>query len=334
MGSPPVTSYQSLTNALSDFAHRADIAGALTDSVVPTDYFIQGALEAIQNDIPDLNFGNYIRYMENAYPQTPINFNSTTFTADSAITADSSSLTADTGGTAYGTAPVPADWLGPKVMTVSDGSSDFFTLIFKSAAWIYDRYPVRQPSGLPAYIARDVIANGGGFPSTLAYQTFTTSLGQTTFNLNSNGGVLSVVVNGVTLIPSIDYVLTGAVLILAAGTLAGQTLYVQYLAQSSALQPSGLWAFIFGPFPDSAYNIQGTYYQQIPALSTANPTNWVTKRAPMMLHAACMVEVGKFLLDDALIQRWASVYQQRLKALVDADKAERWGAATLQIETA
>ena len=47
-----------------------------------------------------------------------------------------------------------------------------------------------------------------------------------------------------------------------------------------------------------------------------------------------MIECGKFLLDDGIIARWSSIYQQGLKTLVDADKAERWAAATMAVETA
>ena len=104
-----------------------------------------------------------------------------------------------------------------------------------------------------------------------------------------------------------------------------------YIARDSS---TGTSVFVFGPFPDSAYSVLGTYYQAAPLLTALAPTNWMSTNCPWALHAACMVEVGKFLVDDELIARWTPVYQARLKALVDADKAERWADATMAIELA
>lgn len=298
-----IVDYASLKQAITDWAHRADMVSGNY-----ADYFIQNALEQIQDDIFEANFGNGIRYMEAAY-------------APSAITG--------------GTLPVPTDWIAPKVFKVSDGSSDQFTLIFKSAAWITDNYPIRQPMGLPAYIARDVMPSA----------SFTASL--------NTSGVLAVsAISSGLLFP-------GMVLDDGAGGLpnpnpgtavmiTGQTSGTSgstgnYTAAScSPLAPTytigsesmtgGGNVFIFGPYPDSSYQVSGTYYQQIPALSAGNTTNWVVLNAPMMLHAACMKEAGKFLKNTTMMQLWDAEYQPRLKKLVDRDKAERWAAATMQVE--
>jgi hypothetical protein len=297
-----IVDYASLTQAIVDFAHRADIqAGAYTD------YFIQQAQEAIENDIPDLNFGNYIRFQENAYPPTAIT---------------------------NGVAPVPTDWLGPKVLYVLDGSGNQFTLTFVSVAWLYDAYPVRQPQGLPTYIARDVLSSGA-FPISPSSQTFTTTTGQTIFALTVVGSpVLIVSLDGSVLVPGTDYSISGSNLVLANGAFLDQTLYVQYAAPilGGAPTATGTTAFVFGPYPDSAYTLQGTYYQSAPLLSESATTNWMVDSAPSMLHAACMVECAKFLLDDVMLQRWEPRYQQKLKAVVDADKAERWAASTMEVQ--
>jgi hypothetical protein len=235
-----------------------------------------------------------------------------------------------------GTAPVPTDWLGPKALYVTDGAGDQFPLIFKSAAWLYAEYPIRQPEGLPAYIARDLLSSGS-FPISPSSQSFTATAGQTIFALPVIGSpVLIVSLDGAVLVPGVDYSISGGNLVLANGALAGQTLYVQYAAPilGGAPTATGTTAFVFGPYPDSAYSISGTYYQAIPALSSSNTTNWAVLNAPMMLHAACMVSAAKFLLNDPMLNRWTPIYQQKLKALVDADKAERWAAATMQVETA
>ena len=214
---PTITDYNSLAKAITDVQHRQDLQAY-------QDYFIQAAQEALQNDIFDLNFGNGVRFQENEYLAVITN----------------------------GTTPVPTDYLSPKVFLIQDGSANQFPLIFKDPGWLYDRYPLRQPQGLPAYIARD--------------------------------------------------------------------------------STSGTSLFVFGPYPDSAYTVLGTYYQSASLLTTQTPTNWMTQSCPWALHAACMMEVGRFLIDDELVARWTPVYQSRLKALVDADKAERWADATMVID--
>ena len=154
---------------------------------------------------------------------------------------------------AAGTIPVPIDWFTPKTFQILDGSGDVFTLIFKAAAWIYDEYPLRQPTGLPAYIARDTIP------------------------------------------------------------VSGQV-------------------FIFGPYPDSAYTVQGSYYSKGTPLSATNPTNWMVLQAPETLHACCMIEAAKFLKDATMVQTWAPIYQDFLDALINKDKGERFSASTMCIE--
>lgn len=215
-----VVDYLTLGQAILDFTHKDDLKPYL-------DNFIQSATEQIQNDVFEQNFGNGVRFQEANYP---------------------TALPDPT----FGTVPVPADFLSPKLFTVTAGQRTF-PLIFKSPTWIYDNYSMRAPSGVPAYIARD----------------------------NSQGN--------------------------------GQ-------------------AFIFGPYPDSQYPINGTYYQRAPILSAQNTTNWLTANFAWGLTSACMIEAGRFLLDDDMMARWTQAYQARLESLLDADKAERWAASTMQVE--
>lgn len=212
---PTIKDYVTLGQSLQDFAHRSDIASY-------QDYFIQAGIDDIQNDILVENYGNGIKFQEKAFTATPIS--------------------------ASGTLAVPADFLSPKDFLINDGGGDLHPLIFKASTWLYNTYPTRLPTGLPAYIARD-----------------------------------------------------GA-------------------------------AFVFGPYPDSAYSVQGTYYAQAPMLSVSNPTNWMITSAPVLLQAACLTWVSKFLKDADMLSMWQGVYTQKLQALIEADKAERWAASTMQVE--
>jgi hypothetical protein len=90
--------------------------------------------------------------------------------------------------------------------------------------------------------------------------------------------------------------------------------------------------FIFGPFPDSGYALQGTYYALAPLLTSGAPTNWMVTLYPLMLHAACMVKAMTFLVNTEEITKWNAIYQDLLTGIINRDKAERWAMATLQVE--
>lgn len=353
---PQVVDYASLTQAIADFTHRAQIVNF-------SDYFIAAAQEAIESDIADLNMGNGIAYQEASYGPFPI---------------------------VNGVAPVPIDYLSPKLIYLADGIGDQFTLEFRSAAWVYDRYALRNNGGIPAYIARDVWQSSFSVPL-----TFACVQGQTSFQLGatpSTASLLVVSLDGAMLFPTVDFNVMGSTLTLTNGTAAGQELAVNFLSTSSGNQQwtavagqtsfalnnpsaaiilatldgavlsagtdynisSGFLTlnvptlagqtllvyyaigsvFIFGPPPDGAYSVAGTYYARAPVLSASSvvTSNWMTNSAPNLFLAACLVEAYKFLKNAEQIQTWSGIYQQRLKALVDRDKAERWSAGTMAVE--
>jgi hypothetical protein len=302
-----VVDYASLTAAIGNFTHNTALS---TGGSPISDLFIQKALEQIAQDIPDLNFGNYIRLMENAFPVCNI-----------------------TGGTL----PVPVDWLGPKELSISDFGGNTFDLIFKSPGWIKDIYPQRVPNGMPSYIARDVMAPASFTASlntagVLAVSALASGILQTGLVLSDNG------VNVPANVPPTALIVTGQ----TSGTSGGTGNYTAasiaplaptYTIASEAMTGGGN-VFIFGPYPDGNYQVAGTYYQKIPGLSSGNTTNWVVLNAPMMLLEACMKQAALFLEDDQMLARWNGLYTASLKALVDQDKAERWSQATMQVETA
>jgi hypothetical protein len=288
-----ITDYASVTQAISDFCHRQDLQTGLY-----TDYFLQGAIEKIQDDTFAANFGNGVRFMENAYAPYAI----------------------------QGTAPVPSDWLSPKSFQIQDGSGAVFTMIFKAAAWIYDQYPLRQSSGLPAYIARDVMAPCS-FTASLAAGTLTvtgTPIGAIQTGMIISGlGFPSGTQNAVT--------------VTAFGTGTGgagtYTVSNTTLTIASEAMTGGGNIFVFGPYPDGNYTLQGTYYQNAPLLNAGTTTNWMVLNQPAMLHAAAMLKAGEFLVDDTLIARWTPIYEGRMASFILKDKAERWASSTMQIET-
>lgn len=301
-----IVDYASLSQAIADWTHNA----ALTSGSPPySDAFIQRAQAQIERDIPEQNFGNYIRWQEAYYAPTLIT---------------------------TGTAPVPSDWLGAKSLQIADGAGNLWPLSMKAVTWLYNTYPQRAPQGLPAYIARDTIGAGGSSSLISSTQDFTTNDGQTAFSLSvpTGGTVVSVTLDGAYFANGTDYTLTGTLLTLTNAPVDGQDLEITYLASPSGVIPSLTSQFVFGPYPNSSYTLQGTYYAKAPLLSSATTTNWMVVNAPDLLLAACMTQAAKFLKDQSMLQLWQPDYQAQLLSLVNADKAERWAATTLEIDVA
>lgn len=92
--------------------------------------------------------------------------------------------------------------------------------------------------------------------------------------------------------------------------------------------------FIFGPYPDSNYTVSGTYYQSAPLLNQSNTTNWMVTSAPDMFFAAAMKHAMLYLRDSEGAALWDAQYQSLLMQLIEQDKSERWGSATMQIDIA
>ncbi len=260
------------------------------------DYFIQSAQEKIEKDIPDENMGNYIRYQEAAYAPIAIATN----------------------------AQLPTDWLGAKAFQIVDGGGDTFTLVMKDPQWIYANYQDAQNQGLPAYFARNVMPTA----------TFTGSISGTTLTVAS--GLTGTLYVGQPVDDATGTIKFGTI-ITAFGTGTGGTgTYTVNISQTVGSESitAGGDVFIFAPAPDSAYTFQGTYYAKAALLSATNTTNWMVLKAPLLLHSACMLAAGPFLKDANTTGMWAGLYKAYMQSLIRDDKAARWAAATMQVETA
>ncbi len=110
---------------------------------------------------------------------------------------------------------------------------------------------------------------------------------------------------------------------------SAQQIYARYPIRSADSVPSFIARegsnFIFGPFPDGAYSILGTYYQRATALSSANTTTWMTTNIPLALLAGCMIACAKFLKDEQMMQGYMQEFSQRLGEIIVADKAQDFG---------
>lgn len=88
---------------------------------------------------------------------------------------------------------------------------------------------------------------------------------------------------------------------------------------------------IFGPYPDSAYTIKGSYYKRLAALSDSNTTNWFITDAPELLRFAALCEAVPYLRDDARAQLWEAKYQAVRNRLQATDKRESASGSLLTV---
>lgn len=209
-----VYDYNSLKQAIQDWFARSDLGGWI-------DYFIQLAEADIYRDIFSINQGKGVQAIEAA-------FNTTTIGA----------------GT-----PLPAGYLGMKIMLVSDGGNSY-EVERKTSEFIYTQFPSQAAGGVPQYFAR---------------------LGQN---------------------------------------------------------------FVFGPYPDGAYPLTGTYWMKSPQLTTVNSVTWMTNLIPTILLAACLKYAARFNKDAEGLQMWDGIYQDGLAKFVLADKAEEQSGSALAMVAA
>lgn len=91
------------------------------------------------------------------------------------------------------------------------------------------------------------------------------------------------------------------------------TVFTKYPTRSSTGKPifiaDNVDNFEFGPYPDSAYTLKGTYYAKLTALSAANETNWLITDNPDLILFAALIESVSFTGDTQRLTEWAAKYE-------------------------
>ena len=106
-------------------------------------------------------------------------------------------------------------------------------------------------------------------------------------------------------------------------------LYNSYPTRSATSKPFVIARnganFEFGPYPDSAYDIKGTYYARLTGLGSGNTTNFLTSDHPTMLLYACLAEAARFNKNQADEDRFERMYQRHLGDAQRRYKEETYG---------
>lgn len=69
------------------------------------------------------------------------------------------------------------------------------------------------------------------------------------------------------------------------------------------------------PVPDQAYSIEVTYLAQTPALTNADPSNWLLEYAPDLLLYGALKHSAPYLGEDSRLAVWGSLYASGIEAL-------------------
>lgn len=92
-------------------------------------------------------------------------------------------------------------------------------------------------------------------------------------------------------------------------------------------------SFIFGPYPDSSYTVNGIYYQSPTAISGAALNNLFTTN-PDLYFFACLAEGEMVIGRDPRTQIWEAKYQRILADANGVDRQENASGSSLQTRVA
>ncbi len=86
--------------------------------------------------------------------------------------------------------------------------------------------------------------------------------------------------------------------------------------------------FVFGPAPDSDYDVEGVYYAKPTAMKDAASdaaAHWLIVNAPDLVLYGSLLEAQAFAQNDEKIATWKEFYGQALKDYRDFIKEEEFG---------
>ena len=88
------------------------------------------------------------------------------------------------------------------------------------------------------------------------------------------------------------------------------------------------------PVPDSAYTVKMLYYSAPEFLSDSNTSNAFVANAPDALLYAALLEAEPYLMNDARINTWGSMYDRAISTLTKSDEASQYSGVPLSMSTA
>jgi hypothetical protein len=92
--------------------------------------------------------------------------------------------------------------------------------------------------------------------------------------------------------------------------------------------------FQLAPIPDSAYTVKLLYYAAPEFLSDTNSSNAFVANAPDALLYAALLEAEPFLMNDARINTWGTMYDRAISTLTKSDESSQYSGVPLSMTLA
>jgi hypothetical protein len=90
--------------------------------------------------------------------------------------------------------------------------------------------------------------------------------------------------------------------------------------------------FQLTPIPDAAYTLKMLYYAAPAYLSTSNTTNVFLTTSPDALLYASLIEAEPYLMNDARINTWGSMYDRAISSLTKSDEEGQYSGVPLAMK--
>jgi hypothetical protein len=87
----------------------------------------------------------------------------------------------------------------------------------------------------------------------------------------------------------------------------------------------------FAPIPDTAYTAQMLYYAKPPLLSDSNSSNVFLANCPDALLYAALGEAEPYLMNDARLQVWASLYDRAITSISNSDQSSEYSGQPMSM---
>jgi hypothetical protein len=85
------------------------------------------------------------------------------------------------------------------------------------------------------------------------------------------------------------------------------------------------------PVPDSTYTLQMLYYAQPYFMSDTNPSNVFLVNFPDALLYAALGEAEPYLMNDARLQTWASLYDRAITSITISDQSSEYSGQPMSM---
>jgi hypothetical protein len=90
--------------------------------------------------------------------------------------------------------------------------------------------------------------------------------------------------------------------------------------------------FQLAPAPDGIYTLKMLYFAAPPYLSSSNTSNIFLNVAPDGLLYGALVEAEPYLMNDARINTWGSMYDRAITSLTKSDEESQYSGVPLAIK--